>query len=290
MALTHHWSCESPTHAVLIVHGMTEHLDCYASFSAWCVGHHVAVGGSNLPGHGPQARVLGDPGPEGWAGMLAAAYQSYGDLRVLYPDIPIVVLGHSMGSYVAQAMVAQYRPDIQGLVLSATSYEPRWVAGPSWVLAKVFGMFGEARPGRLFYDIIYGGFNTPFQPAKTPFDWLSRDPSFVARYIADPFCTFVPSVRLYSALFLGLYRLYGQSVPAPVVPMYVLSGSEDPLGKGLRSVMGVVNRYRQAGWSVETAFYTGGRHVMLAETNAERVYDDLYAWIISLRWDQRRRA
>ena len=283
MALTHHWSCESPTHAILIVHGMTEHLDCYASFAAWCVGHRVAVGGRNLPGHGPQAPVLGDPGPAGWAGMLASAHQAYGDLRALYPDIPIVVLGHSMGSYIAQAMEAQYRPDIQGLVLSGTSYESRWVTGPSWVLAKILGMFGESRPGRFFYNIIYGGFNKPFQPAKTPFDWLSRDSSFVARYMSDPFCTFVPAVRLYIALFSGLYRLYGQAVSASVVPMYVLSGSEDPLGKGLRSVMRVVDRYRQAGWSVSTAFYPGGRHVMLAETNAADVYRDLYTWIAALR-------
>ncbi len=280
MALTHHWACESPTHVVLIVHGMTEHLDCYGAFAAWCQGHRIAVGGANLPGHGPQAPVLGDPGPAGWSGMVASAYQAYMELRSVYPCIPIVVLGHSMGSYIAQAMLAQYRPDIQGLVLSATSYESPWVTGPSWVLAKAFGLFGETRPGRFFYDIIYGGFNKPFQPAKTPFDWLSRDKSFVARYMADPFCVFVPTVRLYMALFLGLYRLYGQPVSTGFsIPVYVFSGAEDPLGKGLRSVITVVHRYRNAGWSVETAFYPGGRHVMLAETNAEAVFEDLYVWI-----------
>lgn len=283
MALTHHWAAESPSHVLLIVHGMTEHLDCYISFATWCVSHGVAVGGANLPGHGPQAHVLGDPGSEGWGGMVAATYQAYMALRAFYPGVPIVVLGHSMGSYIAQTMVLQYRPDIQGLVLSATSYESPLLMGASWVLAKLFGCFGETRSGRFFYDIIYGGFNKPFRPAKTPFDWLSRDRAFVARYMADPLCVFVPTVRLYMSLFEGVYQLYRHRVPDGLsVPLYVLSGAEDPLGKRLRSVMSVVRRYRQVGWPVETAFYPGGRHVMLAETNAEAVFEDLYAWLIGL--------
>lgn len=285
MALTHHWVCESPKRAILVIHGMTEHLGCYDVFAAWCGARNVVVAGGDLPGHGAKAAetgVLGDPGAHGWDMMVDAAYLSFEALRALYPGIPLVVLGHSMGSYIAQAMVAKYRPDIQGLVLSATSYEPRYVTGPSWVLAKVVGFFGETRPGRFFYNIIYGGFNKPFQPAKTPFDWLSRDSEFVVRYMKDPLCAFVPTVRLYLALFSGLYRLYWEGLSVfPDTPMYVFSGYEDPLGKRLRSVMSVVGYHREAGRRVDTSFYPGGRHVMLAETNATEVYEDLYHWLFT---------
>jgi len=260
-------------------------MGCYAAFAEWGVSHDIVVAGSDLPGHGVRAAetgTLGDPGACGWDAMVDAAYQSFVALRALYPEIPLVVLGHSMGSYIAQAMVSKYSPDIQGLVLSATSYEPWYVTVPSWLLAKAVGLLGERRPGALFYKIIYGGFNKPFQPAKTPFDWLSRDKGFVARYMADPLCIFVPSVRLYVALFSGLFRLYGRGFPVSSgVPIYVFSGSEDPLGKGLRSVMRVVNGYRQSGRHVDTAFYPGGRHVMLAETNAKDVYQDLHVWLFA---------
>ena len=187
MSLTHHWTCVSPERVLLVVHGMTEYLGCYESFASWCVSHGIVVAGTDLPGHGAESfanGALGDPGARGWDAMVHAAYQSFLTLRALYPGLPLVVLGHSMGSYLAQAMVAKYRPDIQGLVLSATSYAPWYVTGPSFLLAKGLGLFGETRPGRFFYKIIYGGFNKPFQPAKTPFDWLSRDVAFVARYVS----------------------------------------------------------------------------------------------------------
>jgi alpha-beta hydrolase superfamily lysophospholipase len=203
-------------------------------------------------------------------------------MRALYPEIPLVVLGHSMGSYIAQAMVARYRPDIQGLALSATSFESRYVTGASWLLARMLSFCGEKKQGRLFYDIIYGGFNKFFKPTKTPFDWLSRDSNFVSWYMSDPLCTFVPSVRFYRALFWGLNRLYPCGlVSFPDVPMYVFSGYDDPLGRRLRSVMKVVSLHREAGRRVTTSFYPGGRHVMLAETNAEEVFQDFYHWLFA---------
>lgn len=285
MSLTQRWDCSDPTCVLLLVHGMTEHMACYASFAGWCVAHGISVVGVDLPGHGPAAAAdasLGDPGPDGWDALVSAAYQSYVTARALYPAVPLVVLGHSMGSYVAQAMVSRYRPDIQGLVLSATSYESRWVTGSSWVLAKLLGLFGATRRGVLFYNIIYGGFNRFFRPVKTPFDWLSRDVGFVSRYMSDPLCMFVPSVRFYSALFSGLYRLYGSALASfPDLPIYVLSGDADPLGKQLRSVMRVVSYHRNKGRRVDTAFYPGGRHVMLAETNALEVYADLRRWLLA---------
>lgn len=281
--LTHHWPCEAPKCVLLIVHGMTEHLDCYDTFAQWCVSRHIAVAGADLPGHGVNiAGSLrpGDPGPSGWDGIVETAHQAHLALSAMYPRVPIVVLGHSMGSYVVQAMMARYHPECAGVILSATSYVSPLASGFAALLSRFFGVFGWSRRAYIFYHIIYGMMNAPFYPAKTHFDWLSRDEKFVARYMADPHCTFIPPVRFYHALFLGLFHLYLTGLKDfPDVPLYVFSGYEDPLGKRLRAVMPVVLRHRRAGRRVDTMFYPGGRHVMLSETNALEVYEDLARWI-----------
>ncbi len=261
---------------VVIVHGMAEHSGNYGAFSeALQEAGYVAYMGDLLD--------LGTPDwdPEtGWQRWVEQIQGWVSKARMDHPELPLFVFGHSMGSYLAQDVVAS-GVKANGLILSATSYESpgllRFSAGLAWLLS---GVFGRRSKGYLFYVLTFGVFNLMFFPARTPFDWLSRDTIFVDMYRADPRCGGVPTLGFYRAFFKGFAACYGKGPWTKVkTAVYAFSGTRDPLGKWTKSVLQLVNRYRKAGVTVETRFYPGGRHVMLWETNRLEVVQDLVRWL-----------
>jgi alpha-beta hydrolase superfamily lysophospholipase len=126
-------------------------------------------------------------------------------------------------------------------------------------------------------------FNAPFEPARTPFDWLSRDPKEVDKYVADPLCGFSVNAESMGSLFAAAAPLFEDGALArirPTLPIYVFSGDKDPINGGLAWLTPLIDRYRAAGIKdVTHDFYAGGRHEMLNETNRAEVVAKLGAWI-----------
>jgi alpha-beta hydrolase superfamily lysophospholipase len=129
--------------------------------------------------------------------------------------------------------------------------------------------------------LVFGAFNKAFEPARTPFDWLSRDPAEVDRYIADPLCGgFESTVQLYIDILGALPDVAGPSRQARIpktLPVYIFSGSRDPVGSNIRQLL---EAYRAAGLEdVRHEFYPQGRHESLNEINRDEVTRDLIAWL-----------
>jgi alpha-beta hydrolase superfamily lysophospholipase len=170
------------------------------------------------------------------------------------PDVPFILLGHSMGSFAAQQYVLDHSREIDGVARQASS----------------------APPGT---NVL----NTPFEPARTPFDWLSRDSAVVDAFINDPLCFPQLQPAALASFFGAASRL---SDPASLrkirndLPIYIFSGSEDPVGQQLKGVQVLIERYHQAGIAgISHDFYPGGRHEMLNEINRGEVQARLLAWI-----------
>ena len=125
--------------------------------------------------------------------------------------------------------------------------------------------------------------NAAFEPARTPFDWLSRDNAEVDAFINDPLC--FPSLKADSMQsFLDAFpRLADPREIREVredLPVYIFSGGDDPVGQRLEGVRVLIDRYRSAGLtSIAQDFYSGGRHEMLHETNRRDVITNLLVWI-----------
>jgi len=126
-------------------------------------------------------------------------------------------------------------------------------------------------------------FNAPFQPARTDFDWLSRDESVVDAYLADPLCGFGIDAASVKAMFTGARRLANPAELARVpdyLPLYVAVGSKDPVNADLALLWPLVDRYRDAGLSdVTVRVYDGGRHEILNEINRAQVIEELLQWL-----------
>jgi alpha-beta hydrolase superfamily lysophospholipase len=275
---------------VHVVHGMAEHARRYDHLAEALTDAGLAVYAEDHRGHGESAANEEELGHlaerRGWALVLDDLHRVTLRARAEHPDVPVVLLGHSMGSFLAQQYLFTFPGEVEAYVLSGSS-------GPVGPLGEAGAMMARAERARLgplgrsdlLDRLVFGAYNKPFEPARTRFDWLSRDEAQVDAYIADPWCGFVPTTQFYLDLFSGL-RVIGQTDRVrtgvrPDTPVYAFAGSEDPVG-GAAGIAALLDHYRAAGLTaVDHRIYPGGRHEMLNETNRDEVIGDVLVWIES---------
>ena len=259
----------APRGAVQIAHGLGEHARRYAQTAAELNAVGFVVYANDHRGHGATS---GDPsrfgvfGEDGWNRLVGDIGALVEMVRDAHPGLPVVLLGHSMGSLATQQYLLDHSDRVDAAVLSGTT-----------ALDHLGAAIDLDQPLEL------AGFNAAFEPARTEFDWLSRDEAIVDAYVADPACGFgtdIPSSKLMFGSGSQLaepQRLLGIRKD---LPLYVVAGDQDPINAGLALLALLVERYRAAGLTeVTVATYAGGRHEILNETNRAEVVADLVAWL-----------
>jgi len=252
---------------VQIAHGMGEHSIRYAHVAEVLnqAGFHVYT--NDHRGHGRSAKgkeSLGDFGAGGWNGLVADMLTLTRLARTREGGLPVVLLGHSMGSFAAQQYVLDNSALIAGLVLSGSAAVDKLAIDPS-------------------HDADLTVFNRAFEPARTPHDWLSRDPAAVDAYEADPLCGFGINKRAMETMAASALRLVDSAELSRIrkdLPIYIFAGDKDPINHGLEWLKPLAERYRAAAIAnVTEKYYPDGRHEMLNETNRDEVLRDLLSWL-----------
>ena len=275
-----------PRAAVQIAHGMGEHAARYVRIGERLANEGYLVVANDHRGHGETAAAdrLGDTGTDGWNRMIADLAEINAHLAKLAPDVPRVLLGHSMGAMLAQQYLCVHGDTLDASVLSGS---PGLGAPLALWLSHTIARFERLRLGpdaasALMQRLLFGSANDSFE-GTTGFEWLSRDADEVARYVADPKCGFVLRAGSLCDLFAGARWTRKRAATARIpndLPIYVFSGTDDPVhekGKGLDRLLA---EYRGAGLAnVSEKRYPGGRHEMFNETNRDAVVDDLLAWL-----------
>ena len=256
---------------VQIAHGLGEHIGRYAELAETLVRGEFVVYGNDHRGHGLTAKPSGSFGEFGPGGFNQLV-KDMATLRFIakneYPGKPYILLGHSMGSFAAQQFILDHSHSIDGLVLSGS--------GALDCLARQVQSAPAGEDPMKFM-------NASFEPARTPFDWLSRDEDEVDAFINDPLC--FPSLSASSMeSFIDAFPLLENPTAIRRVrvdlPIYIFSGSDDPVGGKLEGVRVLIDRYHSAGiTSIAHDFYTGGRHEMLHELNRREVITNLLVWL-----------
>ncbi len=266
------WDGHGPVRGVIqIAHGMGEHIGRYAETIEVLVSAGLTVYGNDHRGHGrtaPDSAHLGDFGEGGFDLLVEDMERLSRIAKAENPGQPLVLLGHSIGSFAAQQYVLDYSQEIDGLVLSGSG--------------ALDGLARQASSASAGSNIL----NEHFEPARTPFDWLSRDQAVVYGFINDPLCFAQLQPASFASFLSAAPRL---SDPISLrrirddLAIYLFSGSEDPVGQQLDGVELLIQRYEKAGlYDVMHDFYQGGRHEMLNEINREEVRERLLAWIFSI--------
>ena len=264
------WQSHGPARGVVqIAHGLGEHSGRYSDLIAVLQEAGLVVYANDHRGHGrtvTSPEHFGDFGEGGFDLLVQDMVELTLIAKEENPDKPLVLFGHSMGSFAAQQYVLDNSDSIDGLTLSG-----------SGILDGLLKLASSA--GREKYNFL----NAHFEPARTPFDWLSRDARVVDAFMKDPLC--FPALQPASTeSFLGasarLADPHALCKIRPDLPMYLFSGSQDPVGQQLEGVRILIDRYYNAGLrDISHDFYQGGRHEMLNELNRGQVRTNLLVWM-----------
>lgn len=258
------WRAGKPKAVVQIVHGVGEYATRYEQVAQDLVAAGYTVYAGDLRGHGQTGVTqwgadlskLGRLGPGGVAATIAGIRQLSGIARDDHPQLPLVLLGHSLGSIFGQKMLNEDASPYAAAVLSGTPY-------------------------RTLQHMNGGDLSKRHRPAGgggTGTEWLSRDPDVWTRFAADPL-TFDAKVAKLFGVRQALSLLGTPKKLSRDLPILIIIGEEDPLG-GPRSVELLARAYRARGVSdVEVKIYAGGRHEMFNEINRDEVIADLVAWL-----------
>ena len=276
-----------PKGVVQIIHGAAEHSARYDRFARHLNRDGWLVYADDHRGHGNtrvRSKALGDAGPNAWNNFVTDEKALTDHIKQQHPGLKVYLLGHSMGSFIAQDYLQRYGQAVSGVVRSGsngvlanadqTVAAVRDIAqkdplGPSPVLASVFESF-----------------NKPFT-GKPGFEWLSRDPVEVKKYADDPHSGFAFNNELVADFFTGMRDIWNPANEARIpknMPVYVVAGDQDPVSgntAGLKLLLANYQRYDLT--DVQHKFYPGARHEILNETNREEVERDIIGWLNAKR-------
>lgn len=280
----HQWRAGTAPRAVVqIVHGMAEHAARYGDLAQALNAAGYAVYANDHRGHGRTAAGAADLGffaeAQGWRKCLDDLHALNRHIIAKHPDTPVILFGHSMGSFLAQQVAGESGFTLAGLVLSGCYRQSRGLARAGALLARLEALrIGPRGRSGLLHALTFRAYNRRFAPVRTPADWLSRDPVSVDRYMADPACGFRVTVQLWVDLLDALGA--GLPVPPRQLPVYIMSGECDPVAVADPGARKLAASFRDAGVvSVTSRVYPGARHELLHETNRDEVVRDLIAWL-----------
>lgn len=272
---------------VHILHGMAEHGARYDRFAMYLNTLGIGVYAQDHRGHGLTASD-DDLGwfaeKQGWKRVLEDSHELDMHILGMHPGKDLFIFGHSMGSFMARALVAMYPELYTGAIICGTGASQGLVGTVGKLLARARSIAHHGkRPDQLLDKLSFGAFGKAFQPQKTAFDWLSRDEEEVRAYLEDPFCGFVCTSRFFVDLLTGIELANDPGLADKIpkdFPLYIISGANDPVGNFGKGVRQVHEMYRRAGITdLSLDIVKGARHELLNETNREDIHRMLGTWL-----------
>ena len=271
---------------VQISHGMMDYIGRYKLLADALCAKGFALAGNDHLGHGDSVKSAEDygffAGKNGYEYVISDVKKMNDLIHAEFPGVPVVLLGHSMGSFIARLYAIEYEDSIDGLIIHGTA-GPNPATAAGLLLVKLLrAIKGERHRSKFICSLADGGYNKGFDPAEGPNAWLTRDPSQVADRIGNPKNDFVFTLAGYEDLFNFLGDCNGASwfrqFPSRL-PTLVVSGENDPVGGFGKGVRYVYDNLKKQGAQVELKLYPGARHELFFETNKDEVFSDLARWV-----------
>ena len=282
------WVPEGQPRAVVqILHGIAEFVERYDDFANFLNDQGVLVVAEDHMGHGQSINGDGIQGyfHGGWFTAIEDSVQLMADTKAEFPDLPYILFGHSMGSFMARTILCKY-PDcgLTGAVICGTGWQPA-AALPAMVkmLEGISKLSDETKPSEMLQKLVFGSYNKKVEHPRTPYDWLTRDDKIVDAYIAHPLCGFTPTAGLMREMTRGIHYIQQKKNLEAMnkqLPVFFIAGGDDPVGPYGKGVHTCAEAFRKVGMEdVSVRIYPLCRHEILNEINREQVYQDVWKWI-----------
>ena len=274
---------------IQLVHGMQEHIGRYNDFANFLANNGYIVVGHDHLGHGNTAKCEGDFGyfadNNGWDRLVEDVHILQNKIHNEYPELPYIVMGHSMGSLIVRTYITKYDDHLTGVIISGTSGQKYGLISGK-ILIKIISAFkGKRYKSRLIEHLVTGSFNKKFEPNRTPSDWICSDENEVNKFIEDKKCGKMFSVQAYYDLLSGTQYLSKQKNVNKTIkaPILIFSGDEDPVGQNGKGVLRVYKMLKKDGTrNVYLRLFKNARHEMLNEVNKLEVYNFILDWLDKL--------
>ena len=274
-----------------ICHGVAEHIARYDAFARYLNGLGIAVVGHDHLGHGLSLPEGGTPVYFGagntWNTVVDDIYVLHQRIRLWYPDVPLCIMGHSMGSFLTRTYLIRYPGTVKAAVIMGTGWQPKAVIAGGMAVAKAVGaVVGENGTSDLVTNLAFGAYNKLFAPNRTSCDWLSADEDNVDTYMADPLCGADATVGLFRQMLSGIrfnQKLSNLRQMDPRIPVLFVAGEKDPVGDCGNGVRRTYQEFRRAGVQDCTLkLYPGLRHEILNEkAQQQQIFEDIGQWLTS---------
>ena len=277
-----------PRAIVQIIHGIAEYIDRYDEFMCFLADSGIIAVGTDHLGHGKSIESEEQTGffayDNGWDYVVRDEEVLRLAMHENYPELPIIVFGHSMGSFMARTLLIRYPDAFNAAIISGTGNQGAALVNGGLIMGNlVTGLKGAHHYSKFLNNLAFGSYNKIYDNPKTEYDWLSRDEANVQKYIDDPLCGFIPSCSLFRDMMTGVKFITNKKNLTAMnkdIPVYFMSGDMDPVGECGKGVQKAYNNFLEAGMKdVSIKLYPGGRHEMLNEINKDEVYTDILAWL-----------
>jgi len=275
------WTCNNPKGLVQIVHGMAESTDRYNGLAEYLSSKGYVVFGDDHRGHGKTDNCSGYDSGNMFFNTLTDVSLLGTFFKKIYSGLPLVILGHSYGSFLTQAYIQKYADKIDGAIIGGSAMMDGGIIKAGRVIATLGCIFGMAKkPAKLLATMSFGAYNKQFEEGS----FISSIKEECEKYDAHPECGFTLSNNFYRYFFKGLSTLYKEenylNIPSDK-PLLLIAGKEDPVGEKGKSVERLYDFYKNTVGvkSVEKILYDGVRHEYFNDTSKITAYEDVEKFI-----------
>lgn len=286
---TYKWeSTNEPKAIIQIIHGAGEYANRYDTFAKALVQRGFIVYSHDHRGHGKSVskdEVFGYFGEKnGFQTLVKDTYEVTKHIKEEYPDKKLIVLGHSMGSFIARYFSVLYSDEIDGLIIVGTGHNSKVELKLGKLVSNIYIKSGRGLKANQMLDcLIFKLFNIGFILEKDVNAWLSRDKESRKEFAQDPYCGIKFTAYAFRDLFEGVEFVTQESNIAKVrkdLPILMISGEKDPVGGKGKMVKKAYELYKKVGIkNITLKLYKDMRHEILNEVGKQSVYKDIIGWI-----------
>ncbi|MCD8188645.1 MAG: alpha/beta hydrolase [Clostridiales bacterium] len=281
---------EKPVGILQISHGITEHIGRYERLAAAGTARGLVVCGNDHIGHGrsfsEEQPIRTYFGPEGsWKFLVQDTIEMSSMIRKAYPDLPLCLLGFSLGSFVVRNVLFQAPAYADAAVLAGTGQQSSLALAVARRIARSEATkHGYEAVTETISKLTYDGYNKKFAPVQSKFDWLLADESARAEFLRDPLRGEDFTVGAFAELLRGMGRSMDPKLAGQMkrhIPILLLSGEDDPVGdfgKGVKKTKRFLER--QGVERVEMKLYPGLRHDIFHEARCGEIHQELIGWVL----------